>query len=238
MSHHRTARRSEHGDYQVRREKMVQGLADAGIKDRRVLAAMRALPRHVFLAEPLWPKAHHDVTLPIGFKQTMTQPYTTALMLEALALRGNEKVLEIGTGSGYQTALLASLCAAVFSVERIAELSREAQGRIRELSIRNASIKHFDGTYGWSEFAPYDGIVVSATAPSVPAPLLEQLATGGRIVIPMSRNGLEQICVVTKTRGSLETVALAPCSFVPLLGRYAYAEGDSEAGHARSGKRS
>lgn len=216
---------SDHGDFQIRREKMVQQLAAAGIRDQRVLDAMRRVPRHRFLAEPLWPKAHHDVTLPIGSKQTMTQPRTTALMLQALVLRGHEKVLEIGTGTGYQTALLASLCAKVFSVERIASLAREAQSHVHDLQIRNVSIKQFDGTYGWGEFAPYDGIVVSATAPAPPAPLLDQLAADGRMVIPLARNGRQEICLVRKRESSVEITPIAACSFVPLVGRYGYSDG-------------
>lgn len=216
--------RTPKSDFPIPREKMVQALAAAGVRDRRVLDAMRRVPRHHFLPEPLWPKAYHDLTLPIGNRQTMTQPATTAMMLEALALSGRERVLEIGTGTGYQTALLSLLCSAVFSVERVASLARAAQANLRALDLRNISVKHFDGTYGWVEYAPYDAIIVSAAAPSIPAPLIEQLAVGGRIVIPIESNAKQEIRIVRKTAAGLEAASLGPCTFVPLVGRYGFPE--------------
>ncbi len=220
------ARPAERTDFQILREKMAQGLEAAGIQDRRLLSAIRKLPRHAFVPEPLWSQAYQNATLPIGFKQTMTQPLTVAVMLQALKLGGSERVLEIGTGSGYQAALLALLAQAVFSVERIAELAREAQSRLREIGIINVTIKNFDGTYGWSEYAPYDAIVVSATAPAaVPRPLIEQLAPGGRMAIPLARQGHEEICLVTRMTDGIDIRPVSRCTFVPLVGRFGYTAG-------------
>ena len=202
---------------------MVQKLESFGVTDSRVLGVMRRMPRHIFVPETFKAKAYQDATLPIGFGQTMTQPLTTALMLQALGLRGEERVLEIGTGTGYQTALLAALARAVFSVERVAGLARDSQALLRDLGIINVSIKNFDGTYGWSEFAPYDAILVSATAPVIPPPLIDQLAHGGRIVIPLAQNGKEEIWLGTRNgAGTVDMTPIAPCSFVRLVGRFGY----------------
>lgn len=223
MSSGTRLRTGAHDGYRIPRDKMVRAVEAAGIRDRRVLDAMREMPRHLFLTEPLWTKAYTDATLPIGSKQTMTQPTTTARMLEALKLNGSERVLEIGTGSGYQTALLGVLARAVFSVERVAGLARDAQDHLRKLHFPNVSVKHFDGTYGWKEYAPYDAIVVSATAPAVPPPLIEQLAPEGRMVIPLASGAGEEICIVTRGRsGAHEVTGIAPCTFVRLVGRFGY----------------
>jgi protein-L-isoaspartate(D-aspartate) O-methyltransferase len=225
-SPHRVVRHVEPADGQISRDRMVHGLTAAGITDSRVLEVMRRVPRHAFVPETLSSQAYQNATLPIGFKQTMTQPLTVAQMLQALALRGDERILEIGTGTGYQTALLASLGRAVFSVERVAGLARSAQSRLRSLGIINVSIKNFDGTYGWSEFAPYDAILVSALAPAIPPPLIEQLALTGRIVIPLCRDGREEISFARrKAGGGLEVQAVCPCTFVRLIGRFGYANG-------------
>src|SRR3954471_12818890 len=172
-------------DYRIPRERMVDRLrAHYGIRDARVLEAMRAVPRHLFVPEALQGRAYGDHALPIAANQTISQPYIVARMTELLELDGKGRVLEIGAGSGYQTAVLASLGAQVYAIERIAELAREAQARIRQLGIYNATVKCFDGTLGWSAHAPYDAVLVAAGGPEVPEPLLAQLKVGGRLVIP------------------------------------------------------
>jgi protein-L-isoaspartate(D-aspartate) O-methyltransferase len=194
-----------------------------GIRDIRVLDAMRAVPRHRFVPEALQSRAYGDHALPIAANQTISQPFIVARMSELLELDERSRVLEIGAGSGYQTAVLALLSAQVFAIERIPELARQAQARIRQLGVYNATVKCFDGTLGWSAHAPYDGILVAAGGPEVPEPLLAQLPLGGRLVIPIGASRESQRLVrVIKTEKGYAHEDHGACAFVPLVGRYGW----------------
>ena len=213
----------------IRRARMARELESRGIKDRRVLDAMEAVPRERFVEEALRAKAYEDAALPIGEQQTISQPWIVARMCELLEPDGTGRVLEIGSGSGYNAAVLSRLYEQVFSVERLASLSKRARETVRELGIENVHFKIFDGTYGWSEFAPYRGIVVTAAAPDVPAPLLEQLEEGGRLVLPIAAQasadgeGPEQTLVrVVQTAGGASRESHGPCRFVPLVGKFGW----------------
>jgi len=194
-------------------------LLSRGIKDWRVIKAMSKVPRHLFVPEALADKAYLDLALPIGYGQTISQPYTVALMLEALELEEGNKVLEIGTGSGYMTALLAELCQRVFSVERIPELAQRARRLLDALGYEKVLIKVGDGSVGWPEEAPFDKIVVSASAPQVPSPLLSQLKEGGKMVIPVIVNGQERLFSITALSNGYKREDLGPCRFVKLIGK-------------------
>jgi len=211
--------------YRIPRQRMIERLRDHyGIQDARVLEAMRAIPRHFFVPEALQGRAYGDHALPIAANQTISQPFIVARMSELLELDDRSRVLEIGAGSGYQTAVLARLVAQVFAIERIAELAREAQARIRQLGIYNATVKCFDGTLGWSAHAPYDAILVAAGGPEVPEPLMAQLQLGGRLVIPVGDSRESQRLVrVIKTEKGYEREDHGPCAFVPLIGHYGWA---------------
>lgn len=211
-------------DYRNRRRVMVRKyLQGRGILDQRVLQAFRDVPRHSFLDPGMWKEAYGDHPLPIGHQQTISQPYIVAKMLQELNLRPEHKVLEIGTGSGYQTAILARLVRQVYSIERIAELARRAQGALSRLGVLNATVKVFDGTYGWSEMAPFDRIVVSAAAPEVPAPLTDQLAVGGQLLVPVGDVHSQTLILITRTEsGKLTASELDGCVFVKLVGRYGW----------------
>ena len=205
------------------RERMVQTqLRDRGIHDSRVIRAMRGVPRHLFVEPALVNRAYDDDPLPIGAKQTISQPYIVGYMLQALKLKGTERVLEIGTGSAYQTALLAELCANVFSVEKLRGLAVQARARLDELRYYNVAIHMGDGTLGWSEHAPYDAIVVAAGAPRIPEPLAQQLAAGGRLVIPIGDDQSQTLKLTMRTPTGLEETDLGGCRFVKLLGRYGW----------------
>jgi protein-L-isoaspartate(D-aspartate) O-methyltransferase len=194
-----------------------------GISDKRVLDAMLTVPRHFFVPEALQGRAYGDHALPIAALQTISQPFIVARMSELLEVDDRSRVLEIGAGSGYQTAVLAKLGAQVYSIERIAELAREAQARIRQLNIYNATVKCFDGTLGWSAHAPYDGILVAAGGPEVPEPLLAQLRLGGRLVIPIGDTRESQRLIrVIKTEKGYEREDHGACAFVPLIGHYGW----------------
>ena len=193
-----------------------------GIKDARVIAAMKKVPRHLFVEEALQSQAYSDHPLPIGEKQTISQPYMVALMTEALQLKGNEKVLEIGGGSGYQTAILAELSEKVFSIERIRSLAIRARQLLYELGYYNVELKILDGTYGWMEEAPFDAIIVAAGAPDIPQPLLEQLAMDGRLVIPVGDAYVQDLIRVTKMAEGIRREDLGGCRFVKLIGRYGW----------------
>ncbi len=214
-------------DYAVLRERMVRDLvAGRGIKDQRVLEAMRKVPRHLFVRDHLRSQAYGDHALPIGAAQTISQPYIVARMTELLELAPHHSVLEIGTGSGYQTALLATLVRRVYSLERIAELAQQAIPRIRELKFANVKIQVFDGTVGWSEWAPYDRILVAAGAPKVPEPLLEQLAPGGSLLIPEGQRASQRLVLYRKSaRGELRRKEGEEVGFVPLVGRHGWKDG-------------
>ena len=214
-------------DFAVLRERMVRDLiAGRGIKDQRVLEAMRKVPRHLFVRDHLRSQAYGDHALPIGAAQTISQPYIVARMTEMLELAPHHSVLEIGTGSGYQTALLATLARRVYSLERIAELAQQAIPRIRQLKFENVKIQVFDGTVGWSEWAPYDRILVAAGAPRVPEPLLEQLAPGGSLLIPEGERLAQRLVLYRKSaRGELRRKEGEEVGFVPLVGRHGWKDG-------------
>ncbi|HEX9454607.1 MAG TPA: protein-L-isoaspartate(D-aspartate) O-methyltransferase [Candidatus Binatia bacterium] len=195
-----------------------------GISDSRVIAAIRKIPRHLFIDPGIVNRAYDDSALPIGEKQTLSQPYMSARMTEALKLTGTEKVLEVGTGSAYQTALLAEICFNVFSVEKIRGLSRKARLLLDQLGYQNIALHVGDGTIGWSEHAPYDAIIVTAGAPSAPKPLLDQLSVGGRMVIPVGEEQGQTLIRVTRTRSSFKEEQLGECKFVKLLGKYGWRE--------------
>jgi protein-L-isoaspartate(D-aspartate) O-methyltransferase len=200
------------------RQRMLTRLRAQGISDEVTLAAMEAVPRHIFVDEALSSRAYEDVSLPIGFGQTISQPYTVARMTEIL--RGKDqlgKVLEIGTGCGYQTAVLARLAKEVYSVERISPLLMKARGNLRELRMRNIKLKHADGTMGLLELAPYDGIMVTAASGHVPQDLLEQLAIGGRMVIPVGTEE-QTLYLIERTDSEYRQTKLESVKFVPLLG--------------------
>ena len=203
---------------------MVERLRDYyGIRDERVLRAMREVPRHFFVPEALQSRAYGDHALPIAANQTISQPFIVARMSELLEPDERSRVLEIGAGSGYQTAVLARLAAQIYSIERIADLAREAQSRIRSLGIYNATVKCFDGTLGWSANAPYDAILTAAGGPDVPEPLLAQLKAGGRLVMPIGATRDSQRLVrVVRTEEGYEREDHGACAFVPLIGRYGW----------------
>ncbi|MCA1591630.1 MAG: protein-L-isoaspartate(D-aspartate) O-methyltransferase [Acidobacteria bacterium] len=210
--------------FRIQRERMAERLRDHyRIRDRRVLDAMMFVPRHVFVSEALQSRAYGDHALPIEANQTISQPYIVARMTELLEVDARSRVLEIGAGSGYQTAVLSRVAGQVYAIERIANLAREAQARIRSLDIHNATVKCFDGTLGWSAHAPYDAILVAAGGPDVPDPLLVQLKVGGRLVIPVGATRESQRLVrVIRTDDDYVHEEHGPCAFVPLIGRYGW----------------
>jgi protein-L-isoaspartate(D-aspartate) O-methyltransferase len=200
------------------RDRLVERLREHGIRSEAVLNQIRNVPRHLFVDEALASRAYEDTALPIGHGQTISQPYVVAKMTEAL-LDGfeGETVLEIGTGCGYQTAVLASLVKKIYSVERIPELLRKTKQRLRDLDIYNVQFRPGDGWKGWPKYAPYDGIIVAAAAPVVPESLLEQLAPGGRLVMPVGAPGYQELMLVTQQRDRFEQESLGGVSFVPLV---------------------
>jgi len=209
------------GNSSIRRERMLRELAERGIRSQAVLRAMGEVPRERFVEEALEGKAYSDVSLPIGEKQTISQPWIVARMCELLDADGSGKVLEIGSGSGYHAAVLSRLFELVYSVERRQGLSRKARETVRSQGIQHVHFKIFDGSYGWGEFAPYRGIVVTAAAPEIPAPLVEQLEPEGKLVLPLTAAGGEQTLVrVIKRASGVVTEQHGPCRFVPLVGRY------------------
>ncbi|MGC8871657.1 MAG: protein-L-isoaspartate(D-aspartate) O-methyltransferase [Caldimicrobium sp.] len=211
--------------YRVARERMVETQIKArGIKDERVLKAMLKVPRHLFVPSSLRDQAYGDFPLPIGEGQTISQPYIVALMTEALELKGKERVLEIGTGSGYQTAILAELATWVYTIEKYSTLQEKAKAILFELGYKNISFKIGDGTLGWQEAAPFDAIIVTAAAPEIPLPLIEQLAEGGRIVIPVGDEFSQVLVKGIKKGGTLHTKSLEPVRFVKLVGEYGFKE--------------
>ncbi len=194
-----------------------------GIRSPQVLEAMRTVPRHFFVTEALRGRAYDDNALPINFNQTISQPYIVARMTELLELNKQSRVLEIGAGSGYQTAILTQLASQVYAIERIGELAREAHARIRELGIYNATVKAFDGTLGWSAHGPYDAILVAAGGPKIPDPLVAQLKVGGRLVIPIGETRESQkLMRVTRAEGKSKIEEHGSCQFVPLIGQHGW----------------
>ncbi len=210
-------------EYEVARRKMVETqIAGRGVRDERVLQIMRAIPRHLFVEEAMWDQAYNDYPLPIGEKQTISQPYIVALMTEALALKPKDRVLEIGTGSGYQTAILAGLAEWVYSVERIRALAVKARKVLDLLHLYNVSIRIGDGTLGWEEHRPYDAVLVTAGAPDTPQTLVDQLADGGRLVIPVGDRYSQTLWRLTRKGEDLQREDLGGCRFVDLLGRHGW----------------
>jgi protein-L-isoaspartate(D-aspartate) O-methyltransferase len=205
------------------RHRMVESqLRDRGIRDERVLEAMLKVPRHEFVADEFKSQAYEDHPIPIGEGQTISQPFIVAAGLQALALQRNESVLEVGTGSGYQTALLAILSRMVNSIERHAALANAAEAILRQLEINNVKIVVGDGSHGIAEFSPYDVILVSAAAPAIPQPLLDQLGENGRMVIPVGSQHSQELLLVRKQRGNATVKAMEGCRFVPLVGAGGY----------------
>ena len=212
-------------DLEKERSRMVgEQIVSRGVKDERVLAAMRKIPRHEFLPEAIRGMAYADNALPLGEGQTMSQPYMVAIMTESLRLKGPERVLEIGTGSGYQAAVLAELCEKVYTVERIKTLADKARTTLDRLGYKSVAIKVYDGTYGWKEMAPFDAIMVTAGSPDIPAPLVEQLKEGGRMVIPVGERYGQELVTVVKTAEGMVTSRSIPCVFVPLIGNHGWKE--------------
>jgi len=214
--------------YQKLRIKMVNSqLRPRGIKDDRVLKAMEKVPRHCFVDEALMDQAYNDSPLPIGENQTISQPYMVALMSEALELKGHEIILELGTGSGYQTAILAELAGRVLSIERIASLATKARKVLDSLNYFNVAIRVGDGTYGWRDEGPFDGIMVTAGAPEVPRPLIEQLSVGGRLVVPVGSRYTQELIRVTRLSEDLKDIKtedFGGCRFVSLIGEHGWKE--------------
>ncbi len=211
--------------YKYRRERMVRKQIEArGVSDPRVLEVMREAPRHLFVREHLRGQAYEDFALPIECSQTISQPYVVARMTEMLDLDPTHSVLEIGTGSGYQTLILARLAARVYSLERIAELARRAIERLRPFGLDHVKIQAFDGTVGWSDVGPFDRVIVTAAAPRVPKPLLDQLKEGGKLVVPEGSRGGQHLVLYQKTAEGLEKEAGEAVAFVPLIGRHGFSK--------------
>ncbi len=212
--------------FSLARERMVRDQIEArGIKDKRLLNVMRKIPRHLFVEEALRDQAYNDYPLPIGEGQTISQPYIVALMTEALELKGQEKVLEIGTGCGYQTAILAELAQSVFTIERVPTLMQRAKAILDSLGYFNVAYKTGNGTLGWPEVAPFQGIIVTAAAPEIPQPYVEQLEPGGKMVIPLGDKFSQVLYKIIKLPdGRIKKQYLCGCRFVPLVGIYGWSE--------------
>ncbi|MDI6889991.1 MAG: protein-L-isoaspartate(D-aspartate) O-methyltransferase [Thermodesulfovibrionales bacterium] len=210
------------GFEELREFMVITQLIPRGIKDKRVLKVMKKVPRHLFVDEPIQYKAYDDMALPIGEGQTISQPYMVAIMTELLELKGNEKVLEIGTGSGYQAAILAELSKEVYTVERVALLAERALETLRSLGYNNIHVKVGNGTLGWPEEAPFDRIMITAGTPRIPGPLIPQLSQGGTIIAPVGERFSQQLLKVKKSESRLTEEYHTPCVFVPLIGRYGW----------------
>ena len=210
--------------YEILRGNMVKRLREHyKIQDERVLDAMNRLPRHFFVPEAIKHQAYKDNALPIASNQTISQPFIVARMTELLELTGNSRILEIGAGSGYQTAVLASIAGKIFAIERIPNLAAQAQERLQKLGFHNVSLRCADGTNGWEVYAPFDGILVAAGSPEIPQPLLAQLKIGGKLVIPIGKDPKTQNLIrVTRTVNGFQTEDFGPCSFVPLIGEHGW----------------
>ncbi len=209
--------------FEEERRKMVETqLIARGIADENVLEAMRKVPRHRFVPQDIMQSAYDDCPLPIGEGQTISQPYMVALMTQCLELSGDDKVLEIGTGSGYQAGILAEIASQVYTIERVEKLCNRAGEILKELGHANIQLKVGDGTEGWPEFSPYDGIMVTAGSPDIPEPLTRQLSEGGHLVIPVGGRYSQELVVMEKKRGELKKRDLCGCIFVPLVGKHGW----------------
>lgn len=204
------------------RQQLVETLRDKGIRDLAVLHAIATVPRHRFVPDSVRHRAYEDVALPIGAGQTISQPYVQARSLELLRLSSRDRVLEVGAGSGYQTALLAAIASTVLAVERVPALAQHARQVLEETGVRNATVVVGDGTLGWRAFAPYDAMVVAAASPVIPEPLLEQLVEGGRLVLPLGDQDAQVLTLVEKQGGRITTLTATDVRFVPLLGRFGF----------------
>ncbi|MDP3732661.1 MAG: protein-L-isoaspartate(D-aspartate) O-methyltransferase [Candidatus Omnitrophota bacterium] len=210
-------------DYEILRKRMVdEQLIPRGIKDPKVLNAFYRIERHKFIPEDSRSSAYADFPLPIGEGQTISQPYIVALMTESLNLTGKERLLEVGTGSGYQTAILAELAGEVYSIERFEFLGKMAQTILSGLGYKNIKIKVGDGTLGWEEGAPFDRIIITAASPKVPLPLIEQLADNGKLILPLGESFSQVLTLVEKKDGKLKSVDICGCVFVPLIGKHGW----------------
>ncbi len=204
------------------RAQLVETLRGKGVRDLAVLHAVQQVPRHLFIPQAVRHRAYEDSALPIGAGQTISQPYVQARSIELARLGGHERVLEIGTGSGYQTALLSLVAESVFSVERVPALAQQAREALQSLGLRNVTVLVGDGTLGWRPFAPYDAILVAAASPNVPEPLVDQLAPGGRLIIPLGSRESQELTLVRRTADGIQTSVVADVRFVPLLGEFGF----------------
>lgn len=208
-------------DYAVLRRRMVEEqLIPRGIKDQKVLDVFYKVERHKFVPQNLRTSAYADFPVPIGEGQTISQPFIVALMTECLDLAGQEKILEIGTGSGYQAAILAELAKEVYTIERFKSLAKRAEAALSELGYKNIKLMVGDGSLGWPEFAPFDRIIITAASPRVPLPLIEQLEESGKLILPLGESFSQVLTVVEKKKGKLESIEVCGCVFVPLVGKY------------------
>jgi protein-L-isoaspartate(D-aspartate) O-methyltransferase len=204
---------------QAERERMVERqIVARGVKDTAVLRAMRQVPRHLFVPVSYAPQAYRDGPVPIGHGQTISQPYVVAFMAEALRLRGDDRVLEVGTGSGYQTAVLAELARDVFSIEIVKPLAEQAAAKLKEQGYTHVQVRADDGYQGWPEHAPYDAILVSAAPDHIPQPLVDQLAVGGRLILPVGKKFFQSLLLIQRTPSGYERTTLLPVAFVPMTG--------------------
>jgi protein-L-isoaspartate(D-aspartate) O-methyltransferase len=210
--------------YERQRRQLIETIRERGIDDLEVLRVFDLVPRHLFVPEAVGHRAYEDAPVPIGFGQTASQPSLQALYLQLLRIQPDQRVLEIGTGSGYQTALIAHLASQVYSVERIRELSVRARAALDDLRLSNIALLVGDGTIGWSKYAPYDAILVTAASPGAPQALLDQLAEGGRMIIPVGDRNEQTLAMFEKTPEGIRREDLTACTFVPLLGRFGWAE--------------
>ena len=210
--------------FNTQRRALIGRMQEKGIRNLEVLRAFDQIPRHAFVPHAVSHRAYEDAPVPIGFGQTASQPSLQAMYMQLLEIGPRDKVLEIGTGSGHQTAVLAQLADRVYSVERIAELASRAREALDAMRISNIAILVGDGTIGWSRYAPYDAILVAAAAPDVPQPLVDQLAEGGRMLVPVGTRELQRLVLVRKQGGEVTTEEVLDCTFVPLLGRFGWTD--------------
>lgn len=210
--------------YAAQRRALINRMQERGIRDLNVLRAFDLVHRHLFVPQAVAHMAYEDTPVPIGFGQTASQPSLQALYMQLLGIGSNDRVLEVGTGSGYQTAILAQLADRVYSVERIRELATRAREALDALRISNVAILVGDGTIGWSRYAPYDAILVAAGGPEVPQPLVEQLAEGGRMLVPVGSRDVQRLVMVRRHGDRFEQEEVLDCTFVPLLGRFGWAD--------------